>query len=206
MTEKEQKTPKNISIMVSDPRPNLICNFRAPDMARFQVWKDYKKWAADHGLDVCNLTLSLIDSFLKSVQTAQYNGGHADGSTVTVATPTQVINIQQQNTFLYSVEKPRREPLVLNCARPLLSRTITSRAWCAYVMEKARDLNRSFSYRDFFEIGHNCVLRLRKEGKIVPLPLRTNPRFYVLSERLADYSNVSENTRVKPMFTADGSR
>lgn len=192
---------------------NLICNFRAPDMARYQTWKDYKKWAQDNGLDICHLTLSLIDSFLKSVQgaqaaTSQYNGGLADGSTLSLVTPTKVINIQQNNTFLYSVPKPRREPLALNCARPLLSRTITSRAWCAYVMEKARDLNRSFSYRDFFEIGHDlfrkCVLRLRKEGKIIALPQRTNPRFYVLSERLADYPNVSENIRVKQMFTAGG--
>jgi len=193
----EQKTPKNISITV-EPRPNYICNFRAPDVARFQVWKDYKKWAADHGLDVCNLTLSLVDSFLKGVKGVENNDPQ-------IVTPHQVINLQQNNTFLYSVEKPRREPLVLNCAKKEYSRTITSAAWESYVTEKARDLNRSFCFRDFLEIGHESfrkiILRLRKKGKVIALPQRTNPRFYVLSEWFADYPTVHENTRIKPRFT-----
>jgi len=58
-------------------------------------------------------------------------------------------------------------------------------------MEKVRDLNRSFSYRDFLELEHNSfrkiVLRLKKKGKIIALPQRTNPRYYVLAERLKDY-------------------
>lgn len=126
------------------------------------------------------------------------------GST-TLATGTQIYNINQQNTFAYEPGKPRRQPLSLNCAKRQYSRTISSSAAEAYVMEKARDFNRSFSFRDFLELRHDSfrkiVSRLKKKGKIIPLPQRTNPRFFILAERLPDYPTVTENTTVKPGFT-----
>jgi len=46
---------------------NLICNFRAPDLEKYMRWKQYVQWAKDNGLDVCHLTLALVDSFLNGV-------------------------------------------------------------------------------------------------------------------------------------------
>lgn len=125
-----------------------------------------------------------------------------------ITTKGQVTIIQQQNTFVYPVGKPRREPIRLNCSKPEFSGTISRAAFEAYLMEKARDLNRSFCFRDFAELKHNSfrkiILRLKRKGKIIPLPLRTNPRFYILAERIPDYPTVSENTRVKHLFTKRG--
>lgn len=188
------------SFVMADSRPNYICNFRAPDAEHYQIWQDFKKSAQDRGLDVCYVTLTLCEAWLKGVE------GSKEVSQV--VSPTRIINLQQQNTFVYGVEKPRREPTRLNCAKTQYSRTISSSMAEAYVMEKARDLNRSFSFLDFRELKHDSfrkiVTRLKKRGKIIALPQRTNPRFYVLSERLADYPNVSENNTVKPLFSDGG--
>jgi len=46
---------------------NLICNFRAPSLEQFQRWKTFVGWAKDNGMDVCHLTLSLVDAFLSGV-------------------------------------------------------------------------------------------------------------------------------------------
>jgi len=173
------------------PRENLICNFRAPDRVTFSVWQDFKQWAQDHGLDICFLTLSLCQGFLRSVRSV-------DDLTL-VPTSTKIVQIRQANTFVYGVDKPRREPFALNCSREGSSRTIIRLAWEGYIMEKARSLPRSFSYRDFLELGHDTfrrsVLRLKRDGRILALEPRTNPRFYVVVE--------SENNRVKPWFTGD---
>ena len=51
---------------VFDVQPkNLICNFRAPNLQEFQRWKAYVQWAKDSGQDMCHLTLSLTDGFMK---------------------------------------------------------------------------------------------------------------------------------------------
>lgn len=153
----------------------LICNFRAPDLQKFGRWKQYVKWAQDNGLDVCHLTLSLVDSFMRGVETQIPSGQ-------------QIINIQQQNTFLYQVKKPRREPYNVSCFKPMFRRTLSSIMFEAYVMEKARELSRDFCFRDFLELKHDAfrriVMRLKRKGKIIGHPLRTVPRFYILTERL----------------------
>jgi hypothetical protein len=74
-------------VSVVQPK-NLICNFRAPTLEQYQLWKAYVQWAKDNGQDVCHLTLSLIDSFMKGVEgAAQVRNGK------------QVVNIQQNNVF-----------------------------------------------------------------------------------------------------------
>ena len=167
---------------------NLICNFRAPDVEHYEVWQRFKKWCKDNGLDVCNVALDQIQAFMKAVDSSSPG---VSSPKPLVTTKGQVIIIQQQNSFVYSVDKPRREPIFASCAKPAFARTISGLASEAYVMEKARDLKGSFSMRDFLEIEHDSfrkiVLRLRKKGKIVALPLRTNPRMFVLTERLAEY-------------------
>jgi hypothetical protein len=104
----------------------------------------------------------------------------------------QVVNIQQNNVFQYQVSKPRREPYNLSCVRTEFQKTISSVLFEAYVLNKARDLTREFSYRDFLELKHDAfrriILRLRRKGKIVANPQRTVPRFYFLVERISEYS------------------
>jgi hypothetical protein len=156
---------------------NLICNFRAPNMQQFQRWKAYVQWAKNNGMDVCHLTLSLTDAFMKGTEgAAQVRNGK------------QVVNIQQNNVFQYQVSRPRREPYDLSCVRKEYQKTISSVLFEAYVLDKARDLVREFSYRDFLELKHDAfrriIMRLRRKGKIVANPQRTLPRFYFLAERV----------------------
>lgn len=150
------------------------------------------------GLDICYVTLSLCQAWLIGLKEAT--------ATCQIVTPQQVINLQQQNTFVYSVQKPRREPPELICARNKYTSTISSLAFQAYVMEKARELHRSFSFRDFPELGHDffrkCVLRLKNRRKVLPLQPRTNPRYYILTEWKSEYPCVNENNGVKPKFTS----
>jgi len=100
----------------------------------------------------------------------------------------QTVNIQMNNQFLYQVPKPRREPYTLDCVKSEFRKTISSVLFEAYVLNKARELTREFSYRDFLELKHDAfrrtVLRLRRKGKIVANPQRTVPRFYFLVERM----------------------
>lgn len=183
-------------------RRNYICNFRAPDLEHYQVWLDFKEAARSLGLDICYLILTLCQAWLKA------NEGTKEATKVSTAT--QVINVQMQNTFVYNVQKPRRESPELICSRKEYSRTLRSLVFQAYVMEKARDLQQSFSFRDYPELGHSlfrkCILRLKKRGKILPLQPRTNPRFYILREWVPDYPTMKANNRVKPRFTRDSTR
>lgn len=72
-------------------------------------------------------------------------------------------------------------------------------------MEKARELNRSFSFKDFTEINHDLfrklILELKKRNKVLPLKPRTNQQFYILIEWRTRYPTMTENTTVKPEFT-----
>lgn len=180
-------------------RQNLICNFRAPDQQHFQVWKDFKTTVRSQGLDVCFMVLNLCQGWLKSLESA--NATHQ------TVTPTQIINLQQQNTFVYSVQIPKRKPFEIICSHKASIRTLWSLAFQAYVTEKARDIERSFCYRDFAELGHDffrkCALKLKNRGKILPLRPRTSPRFYILKDWASSYPTMNENNEVKPRFTGD---
>jgi len=48
-------------------------------------------WAKENGMDVCHLTLSLVDAFLSGVESPE------------LRLPKQNITIQMQNKFLYQV-------------------------------------------------------------------------------------------------------
>src|SRR4030042_5385785 len=119
---------KDHAVSVVQPK-NLICNFRAPNLQEFLRWKAYVQWAKDNGTDVCRLTLSLTDAFMKG------NEGAAE-----VRTGKQVINIQQNNVFQYQVSKPRREPYDLSAEKREYQKTISSVLFAAYVLNKAREL------------------------------------------------------------------
>lgn len=151
-------------------------------MEQFLRWKAYVQWAKDNGMDVCHLTLSLTDAFMKGI----------DG-VAQLQTGKQVVNIQQNNVFQYQVSKPRREPYNLNCVKSEFRRTFSSILFDAYILHKARRIGREFSYRDFLELEkstfHRIIRRLKRKGEIVTNPLRTNPRFYFLAEKIVDYQH-----------------
>lgn len=167
---------KGTFISTEQKPKQLICNFKAPSLADFKRWKEFVQWAQEMGLDVCHLTLSLTDSFMKGIEGK-------------IVTGQQIIHIHQSNEFHYDVKKPRRVPYSLSCVKPQYQRTFSSVLFEAYVMEKARQISREFSYRDFLELKHDAfrriVLRLKRKGKIVANPLRTVPRFYMLAERIS---------------------
>jgi hypothetical protein len=82
-----------------------------------------------------------------------------DGA-VQVRNGKQVINIQQNNVFQYQVSRPRREPYDLSCVKKEHLKTISSVLFEAYVLNKARDITREFSYRDFLELKHDAFRRI----------------------------------------------
>jgi len=116
----------------------------------------------------------------------------------------QVVNILQNNQFLYQVSKPRREPYSLNCVRPEFRNTFRSILFEAYVLSRARELKTEFSFRDFLELKpdafHRIVRRLKRKGKVIANPERTIPRYYLLTERLPDYLSVSESNIVRQLY------
>lgn len=156
---------------------NLICNFRAPSLKEWMEWQEYKQYVKDQGLDVCRVTVGLTSAFMSGIKGASEARGKE-----------QVVNIQMNNQFLYQVGKPRREPYSLSCVKSEFRRTFSSILFEAYVLEKARGINREFCFRDFLELKHDAfrriVMRLKRKGKIVANPERTVPRFYYLTERL----------------------
>jgi hypothetical protein len=175
-------------------RKNYICNIRAPDKEWYQVWLDFKEEVKNLGLDNCFVALTLFKAWLK-----------ARKNTISVSqinTASQIILIYQTNAFNYNVEKPRRERFQPDCSPNLPKCTICSKAFQAYIIEKARELNRSFSFKDYPEINHDLfrklILELKKRGKVLPLSSRTNPRFFILTGWKDRYPSMTENTTVKP--------
>lgn len=180
-------------------RKNYLCNFRAPSQEWFNIWQKFKEETRNLGLDVCFVTLTLIKSWLEALS-----------NTISVSqinTHSQIIILYQTNSFNYIAGKPRREPLQLDCSTNYSKSTIIRRALQAYILQKAKELNRSFSYMDFPEIPHNSfrklILELKKQGKILPLEQRTNPRFYIPTEWKDLYPPVTQNNTVKPTATSD---
>lgn len=175
---------------------NLICNFRAPTLEEYLEHKEFCREVKEDGLDVCRVLLS----FEKGYRLARKGSKEA----IQLYSTQQVVNIQQNNQFLYAVPKPRREPYDLSCVREEYQRTFSSVLFEAYVLHKARGLGMEFSYRDFLELKHSAfrriALRLKRKGLIMANPLRTVPRFYYLAETL-EGKNSNENNTVKQLFT-----
>lgn len=166
----------------AEQRRQLMCNFRAPSLKEYGQWQKFKLYVKREGLDICRVTIGLTNAFLAGV-----NGSAA------VQGQGQTVNIQMNNQFLYQVPKPRREPYSIDCVKSEFRRTLSSVLFEAYVLNKARELTREFSYRDFLELRHDAfrriVLRLRRKGKIMANPQRTMPRFYFLAERIGEYTH-----------------
>jgi hypothetical protein len=157
----------------------LICNFKAPTLKEYNEWQEFKRYVKNQGLDICRVTIGLTNAFMAG----------AKGS-IAVRGQAQTVNIQMNNQFLYQVQKPRREPYSLDCVKSQFRRTFSSVLFDAYVLYKAKEIRREFSFRDFLELEqpafHLIVRRLKRKGKIMANPQRTKPRFYILTENLSD--------------------
>lgn len=187
----------NSNNQVPEEPKQLICSFRAPSRADFDKHKAFTKQVKQDGLDVCRVLIAFEDAYLASKK--------GSPGTMKFETPQAVTNIQMNNTFQYQVLKPRREPYSLDCVKPEFRKTFSSILFESYVLEKASRIKMEFSFRDFLELEHasfrRIVMRLRKKGLVVANPLRTNPRFFMLTSEL----DKSENTTVKQMFTSGSS-
>lgn len=142
--------------------------------------KAFVKEVREDGLDACRVLLGFERAYRKARRSVK--------GVVQLESPQQVINLRQNNVFQYQVQKPKREPYSLDCVKSEFRRTFSSILFEAYVLNKAREINREFSFRDFLELKHDAfrriVLRLKRKGRVIAHPERTIPRFYILAERL----------------------
>ena len=179
---------------MSRQRLNFHCNFRAPNKDWFLIWLELKETTKARGLDICYVVLSLCRAWLEALRKGQ--------STCQINADSQIVFLHQANTFNYNVQKPRRERFQKDCSKNLRKCTLCSMVFRAYITEKARELDRAFSFMDFTEINHDLfrklILELKKRQKLLSLEPRTNPQFYILPEWKERYPAMSENNRVKP--------
>lgn len=175
-------------------RKNRICNFRAPDDEWFKVWIEFQGTTKSLGLDICHVALSLFKAWIEAHKTGI---GYLE-----IGNSANMIFVWQTNEFNYNVGKPRRERFQMDCSKNLPKCTLCSRAFQAYIVESARELDRSFSFRDFLEINHDqfrkLILVLKKRQKILPMFPRANPETYILTEWKERYPSMSKNNTVKP--------
>ena len=100
-----------------------------------------------------------------------------------------VLNLQQQNTFVSQVERPRRspDPGLLNMAKRDISGTTYRAAFESYVLLKALYIQRSFMFRDFLELSPNhfrkIIIGLKNKSLISPTEPRSCPRTYSLTPK-----------------------
>jgi len=165
-----------------------ICNFRAQTDDDWTDWKWFVQWCKDSGITTCRPLIAFIRSFRRSMD-GLIEGLEARGKREILNAFHLIVALEQQNTFVYSVEKPRRQqPDLLFFRNNFRTATITSRMRLSYILEKARFLHKhiqkTFCFRDFAEIKHyqfrKLVLQLKRSGHIVAVEPRTNPRFYTL--------------------------
>ena len=171
-----------------------ICNFKVSRPEEAAVWDRYVKTVKDMGLDVCHVTISLVKGFLAGLEGSK--------AAQEINTGSQVIQIQMTNHFNYVVQKPRRQPIELSFVKEEFRGTVRSAFAEAYVLEKARSLQRPFCFRDFLELKYDSfrriVSRLMRKGKIVRFPAKTCPQFYALSEWINNDLAQQSKTLVLP--------
>ena len=184
---------------MSRQRLNFHCNFRAPNKDWFLIWLELKETTKARGLDICFVVLTLCRAWLEALRKGQ--------STCQINSDAQMVFLHQANTFNYNVQKPRRERFQKDCSKNLRKCTLCSMAFRAYITEKARELDRAFSFMDFKEINHDLfrklILELKKRQKLLSLEPRTNPQFYIIPKWKERYPAMSKNNRVKPQSKSD---
>lgn len=161
-----------------------ICNFRAQTADDWQDWKWFVDYCRTHGITTCRPLIAFIRAFRTGME------GLARAKPEVFNAFPVIVQLKQQNTFVYSVEKPRRTPDLSSYLRNNFVTATTGRRMAeAYVLEKAQWLftrgQKTFCFRDYMELKHGTfrklVLSLKKRDELIPLDPRTCPRFYMLS-------------------------
>lgn len=113
-----------------------------------------------------------------------------------------MIILNQQNTFVSQVERPRREAMPLSSSRGGHPGTTTSMSRSLledHILLGALRMHRTFCFLDFPGMEPNqfkkAVLRLRRRGLITAKEPRSCPRFYQITPKFL-LQLVPENTRV----------
>jgi hypothetical protein len=179
-------------------RKNFHCNFRAPDREWFDVWLRFKEKTRGLGLDICYVALSLCRIWLEEKR--------SEDSAFELKSK-QIVFLTQTNNFNYNVQRPRRVP---DCSKNYSKCTICSKAFSAYILITAKDLDREFCFRDFPELEHGyfrkLILQLRQKGKVLAMHPRALPAFYILPDWRDRYQTMTENNIVTPEALSNSKR
>lgn len=167
-----------------------LCNFRTQTLDDWQDWQWFKHFCHANGITTCRPLIAFIRSFRRGMDGLKEGLERKQKREVLNAFPL-IIALEQQNTFVYSVEKPRRQPTSeqLFFKDNFRTATMSTRLRFSYILEKSQHLfkhgQKSFCFKDFAEIKHHhfrkLMVRLRKSGHIVTVEPRTCPRFYMLT-------------------------
>lgn len=156
-----------------------ICNFRVQTEQDWLDWEWFKSHCRKQGITTCRVLIAYIRSYRKFWESI-------DSPEIINAFPL-MIKMKQQNTFVYSIEKPRRLPNLSQYVNNYL--TVSNEAWVrSYILEKARfhwkKGQKSFCFKDYPEIKHqsfrHAILRLKQRKEVRAKEPRTCPRFYEL--------------------------
>lgn len=175
-----------------------LCNFRVQTQRDWENWIWFKNYCNDQGLTICRPLIAFIASFRKFAEGIETAKG--ERPELINAFP-MLVQLKQQNTFVWSVDKPRRTPTdhsLDRFANLSKKRAITIGEYVdSYILDKARFMwmqgQRTFCFKDFIEIQHrkfrNAMSKLKRKKEIVPCTPRTNPRFYFLTDPTLDWND-----------------
>ena len=173
-------------------KQNLICNFRAQNDSDWDAWCWFKDYCSKNGITICRPLLAFVQTFRKSIE--GLDQGKMERPELINAFPV-LIQLKQQNTFIYTMEKPRRSPTQTAFGHKYGTATICYLD--AYIENKARWLwnekgLKHFMFKDFGEIKHatfrKAVSRMRKAGLLQATRPRSNPRTYFLTDPTLDWN------------------
>ena len=159
-----------------------LLGIRATSKEEHQRLLRFKWWCEDNGKSTCPIITDLTSSLVAAddaIRPLKKNGS-------------VIVNLQQQNTFIHQVDRPRRladpgstENSISNGG---IADTTTRMAFQSLVVLKALQLQHSFCFRDFLELSPDhfkkVISRLKKKGSVATVEPRTCPRFYRLTPKL----------------------
>jgi len=172
---------------------NMICNFRAQNDSDWDTWCWFKDYCSKNGITICRPVLAFVQTFRKMIE--GLDQGKMERPELINAFPV-LVQLKQQNTFIYQTEKPRRSPSQTAFGHKYGTATIPYLD--SYIENKARWLwvthgLRAFCFRDFGEINHatfrKAVCRMIKKGILQATLPRSNPRTYFLTDPTIDWGN-----------------
>ena len=176
---------------LKESKCNFLCNFRAQTLKDYKVWEWFKEDCKKRGLSICRPVIAFIQSYKKFIEGIE--AIKEERSEIINAFPL-LIQIKQQNTFVWTVEKPRRLPNMKTLSRYTRNTfgTTTTPYIDSYILEKARYLWRkgqhTWCFKDFRELRHStfrkAIVRLTKADEIEHIEPRSCPRFYCIKHPL----------------------